>query len=476
MTEDEGRAILEAELRLIESNQANPSIYGSFSTHTRNNPATSSPINSPVNNFTASHIYFVNRKLLPIGVGWVHDETQVDDKLSSKEKKRSKQLDNLLAIVYPEQRSDEWFKMRSGKITASDVGTVIGCSKYEKEFEFILKKVYGKPFEPNKYCYHGKKYEKIATMIYEYRMNVKVRDFGMIGHPTCDIVGASPDGIVGKYKFDGEHLTKFVGRMIEIKCPMTRQIKTTGDVKADIVPIGYWHQVQLQLHCCDLDECDFWQCDLSEYETYEQFLEDTLEEEPFRSKQTGFEKGCVIQLLPLEKACKLPTKYEEVLFDEATHIYPPSLEMTPLDIDKWIRGTLTDLHRTHPTKIFDKILFWRLNGSHCQLVTREEDWLTKNLPKLTAVWNQVLYLRQNPEDALLLTEYMNSLWTRISKNITATIDGLCNKTIDKKKLRATIEANLKNIEQKKQQFVIANKKADADLISYARVADSSYAF
>lgn len=32
------------------------------------------------------------------------------------------------------------------------------------------------------HCHHGKKYETIATMIYEYRYNYKIKDFGLMLH------------------------------------------------------------------------------------------------------------------------------------------------------------------------------------------------------------------------------------------------------------------------------------------------------
>lgn len=138
-------------------------------------------------------------------------------------------------------------------ITASDGGTIVGLNPYEHEFGFIAKKVHGKPFETSVDCYHGKKYEQVATMAYEYRMNVRVKEFGLCQHPKYTFIGASPDGIVSEYKLktkDGRtwdeiekevelikkeenkikymdrygSKTKYVGRMLEIKCPMRRKI------------------------------------------------------------------------------------------------------------------------------------------------------------------------------------------------------------------------------------------------------------
>ena len=61
------------------------------------------------------------------------------------------------------------------------------------------------------------------------------------------------------------NFSDMVGRMLEIKCPLTRKIKTSGEVDGEICPHYYYCQVQQQLECCDLEYCDFWQCSLQEF-------------------------------------------------------------------------------------------------------------------------------------------------------------------------------------------------------------------
>ena len=185
----------------------------------------------------------------PFGSQAIQD-VQEDDIYDAETLNVETKVEKLLAIEYPAQRSQGWFDMRNNKITASDTGTVLGNNKYEKQYNFILKKICDVPFTGKKACYHGKKYEQIATSIYEYRMNVRVEEFGLIGHPVHKFLGASPDGIVGKYKADGIHRTKLIGRMVEIKCPVTRKIITSGEIKDNICPIYYWTQVQQHSSCC----------------------------------------------------------------------------------------------------------------------------------------------------------------------------------------------------------------------------------
>ena len=175
-----------------------------------------------------------DNKYGPFGTQWVH-EIQKHDQLNDVLKKRAIHFDTLRAIKLPPQHSDGWFAMRKQRITASDGGTVLGLNKYEAQYKFILKKTTDWKFQSNRFCYHGTKFEQIATMIYEYRRNVKVEEFGLMAHPTISFIGASPDGIVNKFKLDGKHNTKYVGRMLEIKCPYSRKIRMEDTVKGDIV-------------------------------------------------------------------------------------------------------------------------------------------------------------------------------------------------------------------------------------------------
>jgi len=364
----------------------------------------------------------------PYGSQWIHD-IQKNDILDSKLVKRAKQYDKLRAVKLPEQRSQAWFGMRSNKITASDGGVVLGLNKYEGQYSFILKKTIGSTFKSNKFCYHGKKLEEIATMIYEYRMNVKVEEFGLMGHPKYDFLGASPDGICCRYKYDGKHKSKFVGRMLEIKCPFSRKIIKSGPIKDNICPIYYWIQVQLQLECCNLEECDFWQCDIREYNNREEFIKDTNLEEPFRSIKYGFEKGCLIQLIPKKRINDvLNKKYWDVVYEDAIFIYPPKIVMTPYDCDIWIADTISKLSSNpkYYNYIFDKVIYWRLEDSHCVTINRDRKWFAKNLPKMEQMWDYVLFFRKNKNKLDLLIKYIDNMKVKKNKEIMEFVDKLYN--------------------------------------------------
>lgn len=386
--------------------------------------------------------------------------TENDDILMENEQRRTKVLCELMEINYPAQRSSEWFGMRETMITASDGGTVVGLNPYEKPYEFILKKVFGKPFQTSIDCYHGKKYEAVATNIYSYRMNVKIEEFGLCRHKKYSFLGASPDGIVGKYKFDGKHLTKYVGRMIEIKCPMRRKINDAPntpevygiyediidmktDVKKGICPTYYWVQVQLQLQCCDLDECDFVQCEITEYPSRQEFLNDTDIKCPWKSRESGLEKGVVIQILPIEKLIREDKmSINEIIWNNAEFIHQPKINMTQTELDNWILQTHDDVKNSKMGMIVDRIIYWKLNKINTITINRDNKWFEANLHKFEKMWNCVEYYKTHEDDAKYIKDYITSntkhQFGRKNTIAPTTIMNVIEELINKKNDKSTI--------------------------------------
>jgi len=402
----------------------------------------------------------------PYGTQWIHD-IQEHDKITDELEKRGEIYDKLRSVKLPPQRSKEWFKMRMTRITASDGGCVLGQNKYESPYKFILKKTTDVPFQSNKFCYHGKKLEEIATMIYEYRTNVRVEEFGLMAHANILFLGASPDGICCRYKYDGKHYTKYVGRMLEIKCPLTRKIKMSGPIKDHICPIYYWIQQQLQLECCDLEECDFWQCKFTEYSSRSDFIEDTDINEPFRSISFGFEKGCLIQLIPR----KTKNKYWSTVYDEAIFIYPPKIEMSPYDCDMWIIKMLHEIKRNpkYWDYVLDRILYWRLDQSKNVTIKRDRKWFSESLPIFKRMWGYVIFFRKNPDKLDLLLDFINTRKIKYNKEIMKFIENLYD-TGHKKydKFIKDARKNIKKIKKKKTK-----PKIKYDSLSYN---DGEYMF
>lgn len=456
-----------------------------------------------------------NKLYGPYGTDNYHDDDNVDDEISDSIKHRVDIYRMLAAKYYPPQRSPEWFKMRDEMITASDGGTIVKLNPYEHDFGFVQKKVFGKPFETSIDCYHGKKYEQVATMVYEYRMNVKVKEFGLCRHPEYNFLGASPDGIVSEYKLktrDGrtweeieqeanmiedpedrrEYIaqfgikTKFVGRMLEIKCPFRRKILMNDDAievygvhgepitnlkidsKKGICPSYYWVQVQLQLQSCSLNECDFWQCEIFEYADKEDFLEDTDPEQPWLSLQTGHEKGVLIQLLPIDQINNKTMQYYDRIYNYADWIFQPRVNMTPAEIDIWIIDTLQNIKTTHKGFVFESIKYWKMITSRNITIKRDNKWFADNLEIFRKAWTNVEYFRANKDKADLLKKYINMFPLDCYKKIKEPLKekGIIMKTLE------TIAAEPDDTESDKDHKLYARFIAQLDQkIKAANVAE-----
>jgi len=342
---------------------------------------------------------------------WVHGE-QTDDVLDADAIRRTKQIAELKKIKCAVQRSTQWYEERNGMITASAIGTAIKKNHYEPQYNLILGKLTVVPFNGEVACYHGKKMETISTMIYQYRMNVTVKEYGCIRH-SCGFLGASPDGIVDVYKLDGIHKTNLVGTMLEIKNVTTRKINMTSNNTMDIVPEYYFPQVIMQLEACKLDVCHFWQTNIQEYKNREEFLEDTDPKEPFRSKKYGNEKGVLIELLPFGD---IDNKgYMNMIYNHSKHIYPPRIEMSPYDCDQWVASTISNYRTTYPDfkdYVVDKTIYWYLKESRNVVVKRDSKLFEqKYIPVLEKLWYYITFLRnkENEKQKKLFLDYVKMI-------------------------------------------------------------------
>ena len=117
-----------------------------------------------------------------------------------------------------EQRTDEWFAARLGKVTASRVADVMARTKtgYSASREnymaqLVVERITGERAESynNAAMQWGTDQEPFARAAYEAHTGQMVEEVAFVPHPMIDGAGASPDGLVGA---DG---------LCEIKCPNT---------------------------------------------------------------------------------------------------------------------------------------------------------------------------------------------------------------------------------------------------------------
>lgn len=280
----------------------------------------------------------------------------------------------------PEQRSKEWYQIRENMLTASDIGALLGYSKYNNRNSVIKKKCgEGPKFKGNKYTLHGQKYEEVAKQIYEIRYNKQVDEYGLIQHPKIPILGASPDGISKD------------GIMLEIKCPPKRKI--TG-----IVPPHYWVQMQVQLQVCSLEQCDFIECLIEEYDE-EEYNEDIFDPEDFeyydiipktfdinhinipndRKTIFGLEKGIIGEIRVLNEEDKYESQY----------FYPP-FNLTTNEQIQWLENKEKELN------LNIEFVYWKLSFSSVVNVMRDDKWWEENKVEenLYNTWEEILKRRE----------------------------------------------------------------------------------
>jgi len=151
-----------------------------------------------------------------------------------------------------EQRTEEWFAARLGKVTASRVADVIaktksGYSSSRDNYmaQLICERLTGQQGESftNTAMQWGTETEPLARSAYENARGLFAEEVGFVQHPTIEMAGASPDGLVGLFG------------MLEVKCPNTATHIDT--LINSTVPTKYITQMQWQMRCCDRQWCDF---------------------------------------------------------------------------------------------------------------------------------------------------------------------------------------------------------------------------
>ena len=136
-----------------------------------------------------------------------------------------------------EQNSDEWFELRSGKLTSSKLGIVM--ANYGKAFgepakkyavNIAIEQITGEPIAStftNAHMERGHEQEPIARELYENNTFSDVTNGGFF---DCDFVGCSPDGMVYD---DG---------VIEIKSVIA-SVQFANVKRGKVDPAYYWQCV-----------------------------------------------------------------------------------------------------------------------------------------------------------------------------------------------------------------------------------------
>ena len=150
-----------------------------------------------------------------------------------------------------EQRTDEWFAARIGKVTASRVADVIaktksgyGAGRANYLADLVVERLTGQKSQgfSNAAMEWGTEQEPHARAAYSAKTGILVEEVGFIDHPTVAMSGASPDGFAEE-------------GLIEVKCPNTAT--HLEYVLAELPPLKYFTQMQWQMACTGRPWCDF---------------------------------------------------------------------------------------------------------------------------------------------------------------------------------------------------------------------------
>jgi hypothetical protein len=202
----------------------------------------------------------------------------------------------------------------------------------------------------------GIRFEPVVKQVLGRMGQVKLLEMGRLIHPENGRLAASPDGIIV-----GAADTDRIGRLLEIKCPITRKIDGT-------IPQDYWYQMQIQMEVTGIGECEY--------------------------VEMSFESGYKAHAYDNAASTCTPSLYDE---EHERPMYcgnlwllqdPESLELkyayTSAEKDD-LEGAGWYVHETIP---------WHLKGMFRTVVLRNREWYASTLVKQEEFWKRVEDARQ----------------------------------------------------------------------------------
>ena len=146
--------------------------------------------------------------------------------------------------------------------------------------------------------------------------------------------------------------------------------------------------MQGQLETCDLEECDFFQVKLLEYNNYEEYVNDkTLCYDGnilhgYRQTETGLHpKGCLVEL---RKENEISYEYPELCKSDSEYM-------------SWATNIVTEKKDEYECKI----VWWKIERYSCDLVGRDNEWWNSTIPKILDFWEDVEHYRRIGNDELV---------------------------------------------------------------------------
>jgi len=257
-------------------------------------------------------------------------------------------LDELLNRKQLEQRTAEWYQQMATIISASELGKLFGSPR--ERAKMVISKTVPYPDRNQSLAVTsdrmsafdwGIRFEPVVKQIYEHKYGVVVKELGRMAHPVDPRCMASPDGLV----YSGQR----TGRLIEIKCPVTREIDGS-------VPKDYYAQMQMQLHVTGLHTCDYVEAVFS---------------------------SLYNQMTPKEGPCLYDGFIALIRYAEPKGTQEFYYVYSPIHPPSWWIPAIQEKEE------IVEIIPWRLYQWSEQLVTRSEEWWIALQPVMDAFWADV---------------------------------------------------------------------------------------
>lgn len=275
----------------------------------------------------------------------------------------------LLLYGQNDQRTDAWHTKRGEMLTASEIYKAVHDASPALKHEIVMSKLVPRQQQQSgfgpKALMWGTRFEPIAKHIYMtyIQPGVRIEDTTCIPHRDHSFLGASPDGILLTETKDDPRY----GRLVEFKCPISRDFSDETPI-----PTTYYHQMQLQLECTDMTECDYVEIKFQEV-TYTEWLESTAQ---YKSWFAIDESGKVV--------------YRDI--EDKRDVATWRREMMPTLETEWWTTT-----------------YWVFDKYRSKLVPRDPQWLSNNLDSFRQIWNTVQIHRtagtlpEHPKEKTILT-------------------------------------------------------------------------
>jgi putative phage-type endonuclease len=252
-----------------------------------------------------------------------------------------------------DQRTDAWHTKRGQMLTASEIYKALPEATPAQRYELIMSKL--TPRTPSngpgaRALIWGTRFEPIAKQIYcELQFNIQIYDTTCVPHPKVSFLGASPDGVIVT---DDKTDFRF-GKLVEFKCPISREF-----TEHTPIPDGYFHQMQLQMECTGIDECDYVEMQFKEL-SYSEWVD-----------------------------CTAPFKSFFAVHEETNDvIYKDYLDTR--DVPTWRSVVLGEKAMEY------RIIYWMLNNWRSVTVKKDQQWLSRNLPSFETIWKEIQEYRSS---------------------------------------------------------------------------------